>query len=74
VLTVVPNVSLVHDLSEVDRLARWLAEAAVERESDGVPLSAETTAQLALLSAPGVLPIDENEWFSHSPPWTNRGT
>jgi hypothetical protein len=38
VLTVVPNGSSVHNVSEVDSLARWLAEAAVERESDGVPL------------------------------------
>jgi hypothetical protein len=80
VLTVVPNGSSVHNLSEVDRLAQWLAEAAVERESDGSPLPvahiagqgpvaiatrnrliAETTARLALLSAPGVPLIDANE-------------
>jgi hypothetical protein len=38
VLMVVANGSSVRNVSEVDRVARWLAEAAVERESDGVPL------------------------------------
>lgn len=52
VLTISPTGESIHNVSEVDILARWLAESAIERSSDRVPLPiARVAGQGALADA-----------------------